>query len=54
MENLIIVTDSKGQVLTFKTKYQAEKFVKSAKANYKKYLNEDVSYKIERVNLTKY
>ena len=54
MEKLILVTDEKGNEITFKNRYQADKFVKSAKENYKKYLGQIVDYKIEEVILTKY
>ena len=53
MEFIILVTDEKGNELEFKNNYQAVKFIKSARKNYKKYLNQDITSKTEKVYLSK-
>ncbi|QDP50763.1 MAG: hypothetical protein GOVbin2181_5 [Prokaryotic dsDNA virus sp.] len=52
MEYIILVTDEKGNELEFKNNYQAVQFIKSARKNYKKYLNKDITFKTKKVFLT--
>jgi hypothetical protein len=55
MEFIISVTNLiNGRQDTFRNLYQARKFVKVAKYNYKTYLDTKANFKIEKIYITKY